>query len=127
MDLLVTSLGTTIALVAAVRYLNTIATEQVPESTSGYSAAFALGTGLAFAGAVLNPGITAALIAAVGMSTGGLMLYLLSIRKLPDGELVASVGNPMPPVQALDETGAPFDLTSLAGKRVMLKFFRGSW
>ena len=125
--MILASIGSVVAVVAAAHYLNTIATEQVPESVAPHSAAFALGAGLSLAGAVLSPGILSALIAAVGLSTGGLMLYLMRIRKLPDGELIAKVGAPMPPVQALDEHGAPFDLSSLKGKRILFKFFRGSW
>ncbi len=41
--------------------------------------------------------------------------------------LTATVGVPMPPLRALDEQGRDFDLQTLLGRRVMVKFFRGSW
>jgi len=120
-------LGAGLVLAVTTAYLNSIATERIPESVAPFQATLIAGMALSIGGAAMAPGVASLIAAATGVSTGGLMLYLMRIRKLPDGALIATVGAPMPPVVALDERGEGFDLASLLGRRVMVKFFRGSW
>ncbi len=65
--------------------------------------------------------------AAVGITMSGLFLWLLSIRKTPIGDISVAVSGHMLPFVAQSATGSQFDSASLAGQRILLKFFRGSW
>tara|TARA_R110002096_G_scaffold171490_1_gene344323 strand:+ start:70 stop:462 length:393 start_codon:yes stop_codon:yes gene_type:complete len=65
--------------------------------------------------------------AAVGITMSGLFLWLLSVRKTPVGEINVSVGDTLLPFAAQRGDGSQFQSDSLAGQRVLLKFFRGSW
>lgn len=127
MGLLAALAGLIIVNAAIGWYFLTINKEKVPGPVGPFAAVVAYGLALSVAGLVLQFGIATVLMAAWNLMIGGLILYLLSIRKLPDGELIVSVGDAMPPLTALDANGAPFDLASLRGKRVLFKFFRGHW
>lgn len=61
---------------------------------------------------------------AVGLAL--LFLYLTTTGAQKAGEGVG-VGDAIPEFTAPDDTGEPFDSASLAGSRVLLKFFRGHW
>jgi peroxiredoxin len=62
---------------------------------------------------------------AIGL--GILLVYLVSTgAQKVSGEMV-EVGDTLPSFSALDENGDAFDSSDLAGKRVLLKFFRGHW
>jgi cytochrome oxidase Cu insertion factor (SCO1/SenC/PrrC family) len=79
-------------------------------------AALSAGTGLA-AGA-------AALMALLG---SGMFLGLHLISRMPDRPTTVRVGDAAPDFTALDAEGAPFRLSELRGRPVLLKFFRGHW
>ena len=65
--------------------------------------------------------------AAVSLSGGAGFLWLLTQGDTPDGELIVERGDLLPRFEARDHHGEPFDSASLAGRRVLLKFFRGHW
>jgi cytochrome oxidase Cu insertion factor (SCO1/SenC/PrrC family) len=79
-------------------------------------AALSAGTGLA-AGA-------AALVALLG---SGMFLGLHLISRMPDRPTTVRVGDAAPDFTDLDAEGAPFRLSELRGRPVLLKFFRGHW
>jgi cytochrome oxidase Cu insertion factor (SCO1/SenC/PrrC family) len=66
-------------------------------------------------------------LSALGIMFGGLFLFVLSQRKTPIGDLRVSTGDSLLPFSATDSDGTPFHSDSLAGKRILLKFFRGGW
>jgi hypothetical protein len=119
--------GFTIIMVASVQYLLTIAKETVPESVAPLAISELVGLAFGVVGMALEPSVLTIGLFVMGGSMAGLLLYFLSIRMLPDGDLIANVDAPMPPLVATDHAGQPFDLNDLRGKRVMFKFFRGSW
>jgi len=53
--------------------------------------------------------------------------YLLSQRKTPIGDLKAGVGDVWLPFEATASDRVRFYTDSLAGKRTLLKIFRGGW
>jgi len=118
---LLTILGSTTA------YFLTIDRERVPADVRPFQAVLVVGLALGLGGIAAQPGLLPGALFAVTGGMGAFLLYLLGIRKLPDGALTATVGAPMPPLRALDEQGRDFDLQTLLGRRVMVKFFRGSW
>ena len=120
-------IGFAIVNVAMVHYMLTIAKETVPEDVRPLAAAETIGMTLAMAGAIMNPSVGTIIIGLMSLMLGGLILFLLRIRRLPDGELVVSVGDAMAPLAAPDQDGNLVDLSTLQGKRLLVKFFRGSW
>ncbi|MCP4810335.1 MAG: hypothetical protein GY913_04760 [Proteobacteria bacterium] len=108
-------------------YFAVIVVEKAPANIGAFAASIVLGMGLSGAGLALTPTAWTWVGFVATASMGGFILWLLTQRRLPDGELVVDVGDPMPPLTAATDTGTPFDLASLRGKRVMVKFFPGSW
>lgn len=54
-------------------------------------------------------------------------LWLLSQRKTPIGDLKVQLGGTLLPFTATLSDGGTFHTDELAGKRTLLKFFRGGW
>lgn len=79
---------------------------------------------LAFAsGTSLVGGIGAAL----ALLLAGTYLALTQISGMPTTPMTLAAGQPAPDFTTPDSTGAPFTLSSLRGRPVLLKFFRGHW
>jgi hypothetical protein len=62
---------------------------------------------------------------AIGL--GLLLVYLVSTGAQKVGSEMVNVGDTLPSFSALDENGNVFNSSSLEGKPVLLKFFRGHW
>lgn len=127
MPLLLALLGATLTVGAIGWYFAIIHRETVPESVSAFAGTIMAGIALGGIALDLDPGLPTGVLFGLSAALGGFILFLLTQRHVPDGELVVDVGDPLPALVATDHTGAPFDLASLKQRRVMLKFFRGSW
>lgn len=113
-------------------YMATIPKGRVPERptttfvlTLGGAAVAVVGVGLAategaWSAATLAPAGVAVLMAAF-------FAWLFSQRRVPAGDLQVEVGEPLLPFEAKRADGSAFSTAELKGKRVLLKFFRGSW
>ncbi|TNE51686.1 MAG: hypothetical protein EP343_03130 [Deltaproteobacteria bacterium] len=119
--------GFAIVLSAISWYFLIIDAEKVPKRVGGFASALVMGSGISLTGLVLSPSAFTGTITGVAALLGSFILWLLTQRRLPDGQLVVGVGDPMPPLIALDPHRKSFDLSKLKGQRVMVKFFRGSW
>ncbi len=89
----------------------------------GWAAALALGIAALAQGA----GWLAGAAAGVAAFSGALMLFLRLQSPQAKTTPAVRVGGPILDFTAPDENGAPFSLSSLAGKPFLLKFFRGHW
>lgn len=95
----------------------------IPVSPRPYQIACAVGVALALlalAGAGGAPAWTA-------FALGTLFLYLSVTGAQRTDDAAITVGATIPAFTAVDDEGNPFDSASLAGSRVLLKFFRGHW
>ena len=116
-----------------VQYLSTIPRGVVPPRPVGAVVAIVFGTlaaGAGFAKAIAQGAdgiVVLAPAAGFAVMLGGLFLFLLSQRKTPIGDLRVEVGKPMLRVEAKTADGADFSGADLAGRRYLLKFFRGYW
>jgi len=90
--------------------------------------------GVAFAGTLLgaaalvsHPGAVGYVIAGIGLVLGSFFSFLTFVSGLPEQQAAVAVGSKAPDFRSLDSDGKEFRLSMLAGSRVLLKFFRGTW
>ena len=74
-------------------------------------------------GAGVIGGIAASVAVVIGIFFN--LTVLIGDQKGGSGAL--RVGEPIPDFTAPDENGEPFNLSTLIGKPILLKFFRGHW
>ncbi|MBV1860564.1 MAG: hypothetical protein KUG77_19280 [Nannocystaceae bacterium] len=123
--------GFAAVLTSWVTYLATTPSGKVPVRPYGHFAAQALGVGLAATG--IATGVTTGgallpvLVGAPAVTFAAMFGYLYTQRATPAGRLQVAVGDPLRPFTALTPEGDTFDVASLLGRRVLLKFFRGHW
>jgi peroxiredoxin len=89
---------------------------------------------VAFAGVLLSggalfahPGAIGYAIAGVAFAASGFFSILTFMSGLPEQHAAVAVGSRAPDFRSLDSDGREFRLSMLAGSRVLLKFFRGTW
>lgn len=110
-------------------YLSTIYRDKVPVYPNGALMAFWLGIAMATGALVLGVADNPWLIAPAGMAIlpGLAFFWLIAQRKTPLGKITVKVGDTLPHFQVRTQDDAVFESDALAGKRVLLKFFRGGW
>ena len=125
--------GFVAVMVAWISYLATIPSGKVPARPVG-SIILQLAGMVAAASAVVwsfrdggSPGVAVVVPAVFALMMGSTFMYLLSLRKTPIGNLKVKVGEALLPFEATTSDGTRFRTDSLAGKRTILKFFRGGW
>jgi hypothetical protein len=113
-------------------YFRSIAEAKVPVRVTGLVLKLLTGIGLALAAVAWSyrsGSLGAAVIApaAFAMMMSAMLLWLLTLRKTPVGELKVQVGDKLLAFEAATAEGTRFHTDALAGKRTLLKFFRGGW
>ena len=125
--------GFAAVMVAWGTYLGAIPSGRVPVRPVGAIGLQLVGVGLAIAAIVSSfrdgrsPGVAVILPAAFAVMMASFFFYLFSLRKTPVGDLKVHVGDTLLAFEAMTADGAQFRSESLAGKRTLLKFFRGGW
>jgi len=75
-----------------------------------------------------EPGMVGAILAGMSILAGAGYLGLGFFVSVQSKQAPAvTVGTPLPAFSAPDENGDPFDIASLRGSPIVLKFFRGHW
>jgi uncharacterized membrane protein YhhN len=123
--LILVALGLVVGSVAA--YWPKVKALRVPLRPVGYQAAMVLGMLLALMGLVKEPGLLSGMAASLAVLAGGSFLFVTLTSRLPDKFPSAAVGQLAPDFTARDSDGKNFTLSSLEGRTVLLKFFRGYW
>lgn len=125
--------GFAAVMVAWGTYLATIPSGKVPARPVGAIGLQLVGVGLAIAAIVWgyrdggSPGVAAIVLAAFAVMMAAVFFYVFSLRRTPIGDLKVQVGDTLLAFEAVTSEGAQFRSDSLAGKRALLKFFRGGW
>ncbi len=99
----------------------------LPENRTGFVVAMAAGAALGIAALVSGVGWLAGVAAVLAVLGGGFLLFSVAISAQRGGAGKFQLGAPVPDFRAPDENGEPFRLSSLAGRPLLLKFFRGHW
>ena len=100
---------------------------RLPENRIYYVAAWLTGIALAVAALAGSPGWLGGVAASLALLAGGFVIFTVAISRQSVANGAVGPGDTMPAFTAQDDTGARFDSTTLAGKPVLLKFFRGHW
>jgi hypothetical protein len=114
-------------------YMATIPKGNVPVRPIGTLALQSAGIVLAVAAIAVGLrtaaglGATTIALSAVAMVMGALFIFLMTQAKTPANEIRVEIGEALPSFTARTSTGDTFTTDELAGKRVLLKFFRGGW
>jgi hypothetical protein len=97
----------------------------IPKTTPyPFIAALVIGTVL---GALALYQGTASSYAGWAVGVGLALLYLFMTGGQKVSEKMIRVGDSIPAFSGIDADGNPFDSADLAGKRILIKFFRGYW
>ena len=129
----VSAAGFAAVMIAWGTYLATIPSGKVPARPVGWIVLQLVGIAMAVSAIVWSmqdsgsPGLAVILPAVLAVMMGSTFFYLLSQRKTPVGDLKVKVGDQLPAFAVNNSDGSEFHSTSLAGKRTLLKFFRGGW
>ncbi len=113
-------------------YFAKVAAAKIAKSVGLLVFEFVLGLAMAAASiawAHQHGALGAAVIApaSVAITLSTLMLFLISQRMTPVGDLKVKVGDRLLPFAATTSEGAAFQSEELADRRILLKFFRGGW
>jgi len=119
-------LGLAVVATTAFVWFRLIQGVSVPRNRVPYHLSFITGGLLGLAG-IAAGGVLSTASGVLAMLVGfGFPALRLQSGQKPN-EPAVRVGGPMLATAAPDENGARFDLSSLAGKPYLLKFFRGHW
>jgi peroxiredoxin len=116
-----------------VQYFRTIPRGTVPKQIGGFAGKLAFGVALSVIGVYLgatgtgSAGLLVYIPAGLSIIFGSFILWVLTQRKTPLGDIKVKVGDKILPFTAQTSQGAPFESSELSGKRILLKFFRGGW
>lgn len=100
---------------------------RLPANRAGFLLSMLTGIALGVASLTQHPGLPSAVLASVAVALAGMFVltWAISAQKGGPGRLIP--GTPLPAFSAPDHLGNVFDSKVLAGKPVLLKFFRGHW
>lgn len=125
--MIVAIVGFVLVNAAMTHYFMTIAKEAVPDDVRPHAAVLVLGATISAAAIGLSPNAATIALGVPSMGFAAFLLWLFGQRRVPDGTLIARLGEPMPELEAADQDGKLVRLSDLKGRRVMFKFFRGFW
>jgi peroxiredoxin len=126
-------IGFAVVFGSIILYFRTIPRGTVPEKVGGFATKLTIGVALSAFGLYLGitgegkAGLLVYIPSVLGILFGLFILWILTQRKTPLGEIKVAVGDKMPRFSAQTSQGAAFDSNELDGKRTLLKFFRGGW
>ena len=96
----------------------------LPQDPTGFRVVIGIGLLLGVASVATQSG---GALAYGAMGLAAFYLYLSFTGWQRNADTRVDVGDAMPAFSAPDDTNSTFDSASLAGSRVLLKFFRGHW
>ena len=116
-----------------IAYFRTIPRGRVPVKVGGIVLKLSVGILLAILAVICTfrgagPAEPLVLVPAIFSGVmGSAILWLLSQRKIPKGDLQVKVGDKLLPFASTSSDGMSFNSQDLLGKRTLFKFFRGGW
>ena len=99
----------------------------LPKNRTGFVLCMVTAICLAVGGLVTGSGAWVVILSSISMVLGGLFLSLVLISGQKGGSGNLQLGSPLLSFSAPDQLGDTFDSSSLDGRPILLKFFRGHW
>ena len=130
MALLFTAIGFALITLTWVIYLAAIPRETVPARPIGHVVAMLVGLAAVAVGLArsFDPiDVLSIVLTVSALGLAGFFFFLLTIARLPDGELQVGVGDALLGFTTHDSSGMPVNTDAWQGQRILLKFFRGKW
>jgi len=121
------SLALAIAVAAGAEFARRIRRVAVPARRTGFDIAFATALALGVAALLRGVGFAGGAAALLACAIAGTMLLLRLQSAQSRNRPRVAVGAPILDFAAPDEHGRPFRLSSLVGRPILLKLFRGHW
>jgi hypothetical protein len=100
---------------------------RLPKSRSAYVGVWLGGVALGVVALASGVGWVGGVAAGLSIFGGSFLALTVAISRQRVGPDAVTVGARLPNFSALDENGDPFELASVMGKPLLLKFFRGHW
>ncbi len=100
---------------------------RIPRDRRGFVACWAVGAGLGVLALTQGEGWVTGISAGCAAVAGTLFCALVYISPQKVADNAVQVGESLRGFTAPDENGDDFSIASVAGKPVLLKFFRGHW
>jgi hypothetical protein len=125
--LLLAGLAAALCSAALVIWLGLIRRVELGERRWIVNATLGVAMALALAAFTQRPGLVGGVLAGVSLLLGALYLGLLALARQSRQAPAVAVGSPLLDFGAPDQDGERFELASLRGRPVLLKFFRGHW
>jgi peroxiredoxin len=112
---------------AGVRWLRLMQQVRIPKDPRGFVVVNGLAALLGIIALVVGCGAAGGVAAGLAVVGGVAFLALSAASHQPALTPAVVVGGPVVEFTATDDEGRPFDLASLRGAPLLLKFFRGHW
>ena len=120
-------IGLAIVIATGWLWMRLIRDVAVPRRRAPYLASFLAGGILGLVAIIQGDSLSGSIAGGIALAIALVFSLLRSFSAQKRTEPAVAVGDPILAFSAPDETGADFDLTSLAGRPFLLKFFRGHW
>ena len=109
------------------RWFQLVSAVAIPRNRGFYVAAMLAGLGCAIAALLQSPGVIGVIFSGLAIILGGLFVILWAISAQKGGTGALQLGEPLLHFSAPDHQGNTFDSSTLDGRPILLKFFRGHW
>jgi hypothetical protein len=113
--------------VSATRWFRAAFGVRLPKSRAAFVGVWLLGVSLGALALASGAGWVGGAAATLAILGGGFLLFTVAISRQQVAANAVRVGARLPDFSALDENGDAFELASVVGKPLLLKFFRGHW
>ena len=120
-------LAFSIVFTTALLWFRLLRAVSLPRNRGGFVASMLIGVGLAVTGLVQGSGLAVATLSGLSILLGGMFIALVLISKQIGGSGTLQPGSPLMAFSAPDHLGNNFASSSLDGRPILLKFFRGHW
>jgi len=120
-------LGFVIAAGTWALWFRRVSAVNIPENRTGFVLTMALAALLGIASFARGPGWVGAVAAGLAILLGGFFLFTVAIGAQKGGTGRFRIGEKMPEIRAPADDGQIFEVASLTGNPLLLKFFRGHW
>jgi hypothetical protein len=120
-------LALAIALAAGTVWFRRALAVNLPKDRTGFVVAMVGAVALGIAAFVQGAGWIGGVPAGVAILIGAFFLLTVAVGDQKGGSGRFHLGQPVPNFTAPADDGTPFELASLTGNPLLLKFFRGHW